>query len=186
MQKHFFAATAAGFAVLAAPPSQALTAQQISLGFREGAVRYCLEAALRGVSVGQLPDADRAGLVVAAEEMRGMVRASNPNGPLWDVVSARGIVVVSEPAPGVCEVMAYGPPVESTFKAVLKDARKRSAVLTEVRVDPGYDPIVYRLEQAEGGVKIALDLSGAEPGAPGHFARFSMMSAKVTRIVPAP
>jgi hypothetical protein len=177
---------AAGLVVASASAAHALTPEQVSAGFREGTVRYCLEAALRGVTIGELPEGDRTGLAPASPSIRDMVRATNPTGPLWDVLSAQGIVVVSEPAPGACEVLAYGPPVERTFKAVLKDAKKRSKALADVPVKPGYDPIVYRLEQADGGAKIALDLSGAEPGAPGHFFRFSMLNAKVTREAAAP
>ena len=170
--------------------AHAMTPEQISAGFKDGALAYCLEAALRGVPVGDLPPDRRGGIAPADETMRGMVEASNPTGPLWDVAVAKGIVVVSEPKPGVCEVMAYGAPVERTFKAVLAGARKQVPALRPVPIQPGYDPIAYRLvlPPAEGGASsasapaptVALELHGAEPGAPGHMSRFSMLTARIT------
>ncbi|MCR5873733.1 hypothetical protein LRS10_05805 [Phenylobacterium sp. J426] len=172
------------FAVLAlqacAGAAWAMTPAQISAGFQEGAIAYCLQAALRGVAVGDLPAEARQGIAPADETMRGMVEASNPKGPLWDVASAKGIVVVSEPKPGVCKVMAYGAPVERTFKGVLNAARKTLPAFKPVPIQPGYDPIVYRLERNEPAPAIALELRGAEPGAPGRLFRFSMLTARIT------
>lgn len=172
------------FAVLTlqacAGAASAMTPAQISTGFKEGALAYCLEAALRGAAVGELPPALRRGISPADETMRGLVEASNPAGPIWDVATAKGIVVVSEPRPGVCEVVAYGAPVERTFKGVLSDARKKLPDLKAVPIKPGYDPIVYRLEQGEAAGGVALELRGAEPGAPGRMFRFSMLTARVT------
>lgn len=163
-----------------ASAASAMTPAQISAGFKEGALAYCLEAALRGTAVGELPPEARRGISPADETMRGMVEAANPAGPIWDVATAKGIVVVSEPKAGVCEVMAYGAPVERTFKAVLGDARKKLPGFKPVPIQPGYDPIVYRLEQGEGAGALALELRGAEPGAPGRMFRFSMLTARIT------
>lgn len=172
-------------ATLAAQPAlaQGLSPAQVAAGFREGA-GYCLEAGLRGLSVADLPPAERAGLAPSSDGAREMV--DDFQGELWDVLTAKGIVVLWEPTPNTCKVMAYGPPVDRTFKAILKDARKRAPDLVPVKVQPGYDPIVYRLEQATPGATLTLDLRGNEPGAPGHLFRFSKLHATVTRAAAKP
>lgn len=170
----------------ASAPAYALSPSDVSRGFREGAVSYCLEGALRGVGLAELPPELMSGIAPADESMRGMVKHSNPTGPIWDVLSARGIVLISEPKAGVCEVVGYGAPVEATFKATLKDARKRSSELAPIPAEAGYDPIVYQLEQTVGAASIMLRLSGAEPGTPGHAFRFSMLSAVVRRAPSTP
>lgn len=170
----------AAAATLAAQPAlaQGLSPAQVGAGFREGA-GYCLEAGLRGHSVADLPPAERAGLAPSSDGAREMV--DDFQGELWDVLTAKGIVVLWEPTPNTCKVMAYGAPVDRTFKAILKDARKRAPDLDPVEVKPGYEPIVYRLQQATAAARLSLDLKGNEPGAPGHLFRFSKLHATVTR-----
>lgn len=176
---------AAILVAVSAGQAQAMTPAAVSAAFQEGVAKYCLESALRGGGIGALPAELRAGIAPSTEDMRDMVRASNPSGPIWDVLSGKGIVVISEPSADVCEVVAYGAPVKATFKGALKAATKREPALKAVPVTPGYNPIVHRLETVEGGAKVTLDLAGAEPGTPGHLFRFSMLTGKVTR-APAP
>lgn len=109
-----------------------------------------------------------------------MVEATNPSGPIWDVATAKGIVAVSGPKPGVCEVMAYRAPVARTFKGVLSDARRKAPSFKSTLIEPGYDPIVYRLEHGAPPRSVALELRGAEPGAPRRMFRFSMLTARIT------
>ena len=156
--------------------ASALTAEDVSRGFRDG-VGVCITAGLQGKSIGQLGETDLKGLSPGGESMRSML---NLSGPVWDVPSAKGIVVVWEPKAGDCEVMAYGPPVDLTFKAVVADAKKQAPKLVDVPIQPGYDPIVYRLNAVENGaVRLDVVLHGAEPGTPGHTFRFSMLKALV-------
>ena len=105
----------------------------------------------------------------------------NPNGEVWEIASALGILVITEPSPGECAVFTYGAPVERTFKATMAAARKKVPALNPVPVTPGYNPIVYRLETQEGPAGVTLDLYGAEPGAPGHMFRFPTLHATTTR-----
>lgn len=169
---------------LRAGSAVALSPDQVGAGFQEAVVNYCLEAALRGVDLSNLPASDRTGITPANESMRDMVGKTNPSGPIWDVRRAQGIVLISEPRKGVCEVLAYGAPVERTFKRTLDSARKRAPGLVEKAADAAYNPIAYRLEKVSDGTRVSVRLSGAEPGTPGHMMRFSLLMATVARDAP--
>jgi hypothetical protein len=179
-----------GFLFVAATPALAADAtDQISAGFRDG-VGYCLEAGLRGMQISQLPAELRTGVAPVAEDQQAVARTffSTPNagGPIWDVLAAKGYVLVSEPSPAICEVFTYGPPVDATLKAVMTDARKRASDAVEVAVAPGYGPMGYRLYLTRKTGKLVLELRGAEPGTPGHTARFSIIRAKLSRLPATP
>lgn len=175
------AGLASALAGLVATQASAATPAQVSAAFTEAAVDVCLQAALSGNGVTGLPAPVRDRLTPAEPMLRDLVRTPNPTGSVWEIASARGLMVISEPSPGVCEVSTYGAPVERTFNATMSAARKRIPTLTSVAVQPGYDPIVRRLETQDGPAGAILELSGAEPGAPGHMFRFSTLTAKVTR-----
>jgi hypothetical protein len=164
-----------------ATKAMAATSVDVGAAFVEAAVDVCLEASLSGGGIANLPPAVRARLTVASPGMRGLVRSPNPNGEIWEIASALGYMVITEPSPGECEVFTYGAPVERTFKATMAAALKKVPALIPVPVTPGYDPIVYRLETQEGPAGVTLDLHGAEPGAPGHRFRFPTLTARTTR-----
>lgn len=159
----------------------AATPAEVSAAFAEAAVDVCLEASLSGGGILDLPAAVRARLTVASPELREMVRTPNSTGNIWEIASARGLMVISEPSPGECEVFTYGAPVERTFKTTMAAARKKVPALNPAPVRTGYDPIARRLETPEGPAGVTLELRGAEPGAPGHLFRFSTLTAKTTR-----
>ena len=171
--------TAVLFLSVGAVPAHALTPQQVSEGFIRGVVDYCLKATLAGSSISALPDSDRVGLTQAPEQQKMMLGPEAKDAPAWEVAPAAGIVVVYEPSAGVCKVFAYGPPVELTFSETLRRAQKAAPNFTETHPKPGYDPIVSGLERIQAGKKITIQLSGAEPGTPGHAFRFSMLKATV-------
>lgn len=160
----------------------AATPDEVGAAFVEAAVEVCLQASLSGGGIAGLPPAVRSRLSIASPEMQGLVRSPNPNGEIWEIASALGMMVITEPSPGECEVFTYGAPVERTFKATMAAARKKVPTLKRIAVTPGYDPIVYRLETQEGPAGITLDLHGAEPGAPGHMFRFSTLTARTARV----
>lgn len=166
---------------LGAAQAGAVTPAQVSGAFTEAAVDVCLQSALSGGGVAGLPPDIRARLTAADTSLRELVRTPNASGNIWEIASARGLMVISEPAAGVCEVSTYGAPVERTFKATVSAARRKVPALAPVTVQPGYDPIVRRLETPDASAGVILELSGAEPGAPGHLFRFSTLTAKITR-----
>ena len=175
--------TGLALALVGGVATKAIAATSVDVGaaFVEAAVDVCLEASLSGGGIANLPPAVRARLTVASPEMRGLVRSPNPNGEIWEIASALGYMVITEPSPGECEVFTYGAPVERTFKTTIAAARKKVPALNPVPVTPGYDPIVYRLETQGGPAGVTLDLHGAEPGAPGHMFRFPTLTARTTR-----
>lgn len=159
----------------------AATPDEVGAAFVEAAVEVCLQASLSGGGIAGLPPAVRSRLSIASPEMQGLVRSLNPNGEIWEIASALGMMVITEPSPGECEVFTYGAPVERSFKATMAAARRKVPTLKRIAVTPGYDPIVYRLETQEGPAGVTLDLHGAEPGAPGHMFRFPTLTARTTR-----
>jgi hypothetical protein len=135
-----------------------------------------------GVSVGQLPQTARAGLTPSPEEQKKGMLGSDAGAQAWDVPPAQGIVMVYEPAPGVCKVMGYGAPVAATFGEALRRAERAFPDFHRIELKPGYDPIRMGLERSAGGKTLRIVLSGAEPGAPGHMFRFSLLTASVMQV----
>ncbi|WP_140984366.1 hypothetical protein [Asticcacaulis tiandongensis] len=175
----------AGLMVLMATGAAAATPQQVANGFVEG-VGVCLEASLLGVKVSALPPAYSKLIRKGDEAGRFLVSATNPDGPIWDVKSAAGQVIISEAADGDCEVVTYGAPVESTFKSALNVIQKRDSRFIDAGDKPdSYTPIRYGLVAEAEDSKIHIVLQGAEPGtAPQRRFRFSTLSARILRTQP--
>ena len=101
--------------------------------------------------------------------------------PVWVTDMLGNRLVISEPSSERYEVHALQLPVDRTFQAVIFALSHAVPDLKPVRVDPGYDPIVYQLESVSGGARYIVHMEGAEPGAPGHDLRFSLLYAYVSR-----
>lgn len=72
-------------------------------------------------------------------------------------------------------------PVDATFQPVLYAMRKAFPEFKPTPVQPGYNPIAYQLERVDKGDRYILRMEGAEPGAPGHTLRFSLLYGWVAR-----
>ena len=94
---------------IASASAQPLTADNVARG-------YVQTVSIGRRDVAGLPSEDRSAVAEADASTRQFAHAA-PGAPAWDVLSARGIVVISEPEPGWCEVLAYGPRVVPTFEA---------------------------------------------------------------------
>ncbi|MFT4090116.1 MAG: hypothetical protein QM645_05250 [Asticcacaulis sp.] len=175
----------AGVMVLMATGASAATPQQVANGFVEG-VSVCLEASLLGVKVSELPANYKNLVRVGNEEGRFLAGSTNPKGPIWDVKSAAGQVIVSEAADGDCEVVTYGASVDSTFKSAIKIIQKRDLSFVDAGDKPdSYTPIRYGFVSEAEGSRIHIVLQGAEPGTvPQRRFRFSMLSARFLRTQP--
>ena len=171
-------------AIFIAVPVMADMPQQITQGFVDG-IEVCLEASLRGVSVGNLPPEILNRVTKGDERARFMVAGRNAQGPIWAVKTAPGNVLISEAADGDCEVAAFGPPVDKTLKQAQKAVLKREATFQDAGDAPDdYTPIRYGLIREADGTRVHVVLEGAEPGTvPGRFSRFSLLSARLTRTV---
>ena len=148
--------------------AQRLTVESVTQGYTE-AVVLCAKA-LRAGGVANLSDADRALVGAADEATRQFIRA--PEGrPAWDILSARGIVTISEVEEGHCNVSAYGPPVRPVFAHVGEALRDLG--LSEGPPEDRPDAII-RTFTGEG---VVVRLDGGEPGMPGRMFRFPMLLA---------
>ena len=166
-------------AMLAAPVSaQQLTANQVGDGFVE-AVALCAKAKLAGGGIAALGEADRA--LVAEGDAQAQAFARSPEGrPVWDVVSARGIVLISEPADHRCDVIAYGPRVEPVFSAVTARLRRDDLNFSVIDAPQTPSAIVRVYQRVSGEARVEIRLDGGEPGMPGRTFRFPMLLAFVT------
>lgn len=170
------------YASLMGAPAIAATPQQIASGFVDG-VEVCLKAELAGSTLGAMPDLAGGKISKADESARFLAGPRNPNGPIWDVLSAKGNVLISEPAPGECEVISYGPPVDPTLKQAIAKIKSEDPSVKDAGDAPdAYTPIRYGLADTMDGANLHIILSGAEPGTvPGRTFRFSTLNARFVR-----
>lgn len=164
----------------ATPERPALTADDVSKAFIEG-MTLCAKAAFRKQSVAQLPAPDRALVAQADQQLRTFAQV--PDGrPAFDVLSASGIVVISEREPGSCEVLAYGPRVRPTFQ------RAGDALvglhMSYVETENGETAAeVFRTYErvSATGEKVSARFVGGEPGMEGRTFRFPVLNVFFSR-----
>jgi hypothetical protein len=164
-------------ALLMATPAaaQGLTAEDVAQGFVE-AVTLCAKAKVAGGGIAQLSEAS--GRVSEGDaSTRAFARA--PEGrPVWDVLSARGIVIISEPSDAECDVVAYGPRVRPVFDSVARALTADEIGFAEVEVEQNPEAILRSFRRA-GEPTVSVSLDGGEPGMPGRTFRFPMLLAFV-------
>ncbi len=147
-----------------------------------GALMDCLQSREGGQSIRELGDAIAMKVEPAGAEDRKWAGPITPSdSPVWTTGRLGNLLVISEPSPQRCEFHAPQLPVDRNFQAVIFARAHAVPDLKPVNVDPGFDPIVYQLESVSGGVRYIVHLEGAEPGAPGHDLRFSLLYAYVAR-----
>ena len=161
-----------------------MTPAHIAAGFSEGVTDVCVPAVTVAGGIAALPDSVRALVSPAPEDARFLAQSRNPTGPIWNLESAKGVVIVSEPGPGQCEVLAYGPPVTPTFRS-MTSVLTATAFVEDLASRRG-PPFLHQEFVGSGSnaeVKVILD--GSEPGAPGRTFRFSLLSGYVTFAQPS-
>lgn len=97
---------------------------------------------------------------------------------VWDVMDGKGVVTVREKA-GRCAVSVYGAPAKSTVDgatAALKSARGASGVSAVALAD-----LKTRTMLEVGPRSVVAEVTGSEPGSPGHQSKFSVVTATVSR-----
>jgi len=176
MRRILFAALSALFVSAHPAAAQNLTPEDVADAYVEG-VSLCARAKTAGGGIAQLPENERAQVTDAAPQMRALARA--PEGrPVWDVLSARGIVVISEPTDSQCDVTAYGPRVRPVFERVAEALS--AAGFTEVATQQDPSAILRAFEHVEGERRVRVLLDGGEPGMPGRMSRFPVLVAFVS------
>ena len=136
--------------------AEGLTPQDVSTGFGIAVVDGCAAAAEAGKTLEQL-GSDR-------------------------IVPGQGIVAI-EQGEGKCEVSAYGPPVESTFNAIVAALHARGYTSQPIP-SAGFNFFRNDLTMTANGRTVHVMLVGNEPGAAGMRSRFSILSAYVGATTP--
>lgn len=160
-------------------PSSALTPEDVATGFIEG-VTVCARSAIAGVPIAQLPESERASIAPGQPELLSMT--GFPSGrPVYDVLSAKGIVQVGEPRDGECLVMAYGPRVRPVFAETARVLSADGFGFRETLNTETASDILRTLERARGADgKAEIRLVGGEPGMKDRRFRFPMLDARVS------
>ena len=96
---------------------------------------------------------------------------------VWEVAEARGVVTVRETA-GRCVAAVYGP---ASTPTILNVAQALSSAGFEALAGPASPSggFTQTLVGASGGKRVTVQLAGAEPGAPGNWSTFSVVTATV-------
>jgi hypothetical protein len=146
-----------------------------------GAMMVCLRTRTGNQTVNDLAPGDRADFQPAAAADRKWAGKVADATPVWVSTKLGYLLNISEPSPERCEVHAIQLPVERTFQAVLFAMGKAMPEFKPVALRPAYNPIAYQIEQVEHGTRYVFHMEGAEPGAPGHALRFSLLYGVVVR-----
>lgn len=157
--------------------SAELSPEEAGEAFRRAVIEGCIPAAA-GNGVSALPAAQEGKLQPTQDaETRRQVGAS-PDETVWDVADARGVVTVRDKA-GRCVVSVYGPPSAATMMGVMGvlSASGFEAMVGQAAPGGGF---VQTMLGSSGGKRVTVQLSGSEPGSPGHQSKFSVVTAIVT------
>jgi hypothetical protein len=141
----------------------------------------CAKAAFRRQSIGQLPATDRALVGQADQTMRDYAQA--PEGrPAYEVLSASGVVVITERERNSCEVLAYGPRVRPAFEraGAALVALRMSYALIENGETPSDIFRTYERVSATGE-KVSARFIGGEPGMGGREFKFPVINVFFSR-----
>jgi hypothetical protein len=174
-----------------APQPRTSTQAEAAEGFYLGVAR-CLYSREHGGGVADLPPEAKADLRPALPAERFMFKDEATKVWTTDLYGAH--VVIAEPSPGKCQVVADQLPVDATFRRGLARLHSADAALREEPVQPGYWPIVDQLERMVETTRYTVRLQGAEPGGlahpmqmlAGHASPCSLLIAQVERSPDAP
>ncbi len=100
---------------------------------------------------------------------------------MWVFRRLGHVLTIVEPSLQRCEVWATQLPVDRTFQPLVAVLEAQFPFFKPVGLRPGYDPIAYQLEASDGATRLVFHLEGAEPGAPGHLMRVSLLFGAVVR-----
>lgn len=167
-------------ATTAGPERPTLTAEDVAKAFIEG-MTLCAKASFRRQSIAQLPAPDRALVGEADAQLRAFAQV--PEGrPAFDVLSASGVVIISERQPNACEVLAYGPRVRPTFERA--GAALVALNMSYVQVESGENAAdIFRTYErvSATGEKISVRFIGGEPGMEGREFKFPLLNVFFSR-----
>lgn len=156
--------------------SPSLSPEAAASAFQDALVGTCIPA-VAGGGVSALPAAAKAKVQASSDPGTRQQLAAAADENVWDVVSAKGVVMIREKA-GRCVVSVYGPPVVPTILSVAQGLSGSSGFERLVSAPPP-NGFGQSLIKVENGKRLMVQLNGSEPGMPGHQSRFSVVTATV-------
>jgi hypothetical protein len=153
--------------------SAQLSPEMAAEAFTRAVLDVCVPAAAGG-GVSGLAAAREGALQPTQDADTRRQAGASAGDTVWDVTAARGVVTVREAA-GRCVVSVYGPAVAATIAGAVQSL---SGAGFEAMAG-GADGFRQTLLGAHGGARVSVQLSGSEPGAPGHQSRFAVVTASV-------
>ena len=117
---------------------------------------------------------------VSATE-RKLSPAKEENTPVWTTGLLGEHLTITAMTAEKCVVTADQLPIEEVIQQTTARIGASHADFGDVPQPPGYWPVVRQWERIEGGVRYTIHIDAAEPGAPGHAFRFSLIQATVAR-----
>jgi hypothetical protein len=151
--------------------SPALSPEAAASAFQDAVTSVCIPAIVDG-GVSALPATAKAKLQASSDANTRQQAGAAADETVWDVVSAKGVVLIREKR-GRCVVSVYGPPAVPT---ILNVAQGLSTAGFERLVQA---PPPSGFGQTLSGKGVIIQLNGSEPGMPGHRSRFSVVTATV-------
>lgn len=162
-----------------ASQSQGLTTEAVSHAFVEG-VGICARALIAGKPIAAMGEADNSKLKPADAQERSFNRV--PEGrPAYSVLLGAGIVSISEPEDGKCDVMAYGPRILPVFSKVKTELESPTSGFVETSSENTPEAFIRVYERNASDTKsVRISLDGGEPGMANRRFRFPLMFANGT------
>jgi hypothetical protein len=164
----------------AVEPAPSLTKTQAEVAFASAVIFTCLTRQERGGSIDDLPAEYRSDLTLADGSDQKWPSNEQPTGRVWISRTLGSHLRVATLGSGKCQVIADQIPVDETLRKTQLSVEKLNQPFSPVQVKPGYNPVVYEDERVTNGTRIIIHQEGAEPGAPGHLSRFSLLIATVS------
>lgn len=142
--------------------------------FKQAVVDACVPA-VTGSGVSGLSAAQRGSLQPTNDAATRKQAGAAPDETVWDVMDGKGVVTVREKA-GRCVVSVYGPSAGTTVQNVAQALTGRAGFQ---RLASPASGVGQTLQASSNGRSVMVQLSGSDPGMPGHQSRFSVVTATV-------
>jgi hypothetical protein len=153
-----------------------LSPEAAGQAFRRAVVEGCVPA-VTGLGLSAVAAAQQGQLQPTQDAETRRQSGAGADETVWDVAEARGVVMIREKA-GRCVASVYGP---ASAPTIMNVAQALSTAGFEPMVGPASPSggFTQTLVGARGGRRVTVQLSGAEPGAPGNQSKFSVVTATV-------
>lgn len=170
------AAMASSAVAQRAAVSADLSPEAAGQAFRRAVVEGCIPAAA-GPGLSAVAAAQQGRLQPTQDAETRRQSGASMDETVWDVPEARGVVTLREKA-GRCIASVYGP---ASGPTILNVAQALTTAGFEAMAGPAAPSggFTQTLVGSHNGKRVTVQLSGAEPGAPGNQSKFSVVTATV-------